>query len=419
MDVSDSIEEATYRAEVRAWLAKTAPAYKWPPNTDSVERFRLCRGWMAAKAAAGYAGISLPGLIGGQGRSALEDLIFREEEAREMMGSYDESFGGGLIGMALPTLLAYGRPHWIERLGPKTLTGEYLWCQLFSEPGGGSDMAGFRTRAARNGDEWVVNGQKIWSSGAQNADWGLLLARTDASLPKHKGLTYFIVDMHAAGIEIRPIRQVAERADLNEVFFTDVRVPDDQRIGEVNDGWNVAINTMMNERLTLLGDPSVGRDVLGQLVRKARCTIGVSGSKVSEETAFRERIASYYAVIAGLQHTRSRIRTALGKGLQPGPEATIGKLTSAKWLQEMTTYAMEILGPAGIAADAETDADLAAIQEAFLLVIGYRMGGGTEEIGKNIIAERILGLPQDYRPDKKVPFSESSSWGVALATRVG
>jgi alkylation response protein AidB-like acyl-CoA dehydrogenase len=367
---------------------------------------------MAAKAEAGYAGISLPKEIGGQGRSAVEDLIFREEEAREMMGSYDESFGGGLVGMALPTLRKYA-PHWLERLGPRTLSGEYLWCQLFSEPGGGSDMAGFRTRAVRDGDHWVVNGQKIWTSGAQNADWGLLLARTDPSLPKHKGLTYFLVDMHAPGIEVRPIKQISGRADFNEVYFTDLRIPDPQRIGEVNDGWNVAITTMMNERLTLLGDPSVGRNVLEQMIRLAVKTEGATGRPLASESAFREKIASYYAAICGIHHVRSRIRTALGKGIQPGPEATIGKLTSARLLQEMATYAMDAIGPASeVAESSEGEPDLSQIQEDYFLAIGYRMGGGTEEIGKNIIAERILGLPQDHRPDKAVPFSVSSSWGA-------
>jgi len=417
MNVEDSADELEYRNRVRAWLARTAPAYKWGPGAPAEDRLRLCRGWIAAKAAAGYMGISLPEEIGGQGRSAVEELIFREEEAREMMGSYDESFGGGLVGMALPTLRAYA-PHWLLRLGPKTLSGEYLWCQLFSEPGGGSDMGGFRTRAVRSGDHWIVNGQKIWTSGAHNADWGLLLARTDPSLPKHKGLTYFLVDMHAPGIEIRAIKQVCERADFNEVFFTDLRIPDDQRIGAVNDGWNVAITTMMNERLTLLGDPSVGRNVLEQMIRIALNTEGASGQLLASETAFREKIASYHAAIAGIHHVRSRIRTALGSGGQPGPEATIGKLTSARLLQEMATYAMDAIGPVSeVAETANSDTDLASIQEAFFLAIGYRMGGGTEEIGKNIIAERILGLPQDHRPDKAVPFSVSSSWGAERSSQ--
>lgn len=412
MDAIDTPNDAAYRAQVRAWLADNAPKYRWPAGADADERLELCRGWMGAKHAAGYSGISLPVEVGGQGRTPNEDLIFREEEAHAMMGSHDESFGGGLVGMALPTLRTYA-PEWAEKLAPKTLSGEYLWCQLFSEPGGGSDMGGFRTKAERDGDDWVINGQKIWTSGGHNADWGLLLARTDPSAAKHKGLTYFLVDMHAPGVECRQIKQIWGRDDFNEVFFTDLRIPDNQRLGAVNDGWNVAITTMMNERLTLLGDPSVGRHILGEMIRKAAKTEGASGRPLLEESAFREKIASYQAAIAGIDHIRSRIRTGLGRGLQPGPEATIGKMTSAKWLQEMATYAQDALGAGGmIAADARDDQDLAEIQFSYFMSVGYRMGGGTEEIGKNIIAERILGLPQDHRPDKGVPFSESVTWGA-------
>jgi alkylation response protein AidB-like acyl-CoA dehydrogenase len=411
MDLNDTPEEAAFRAEVRAWLQKHAPAYRWGPGASGEERLRLCRGWMAAKAAAGYAGITLPKDLGGRGGTPIEDLIFREEEAQSMMGGHDESFGGGLVGMAIPTILAHAQPGWAEKLIPPSLRGDILWCQLFSEPGAGSDMAGFRTRAVRQGDHWIVNGQKIWTSGAHNADWGLLLARSDPSLPKHRGLTYFIVDMKTPGIEVRPLKQISGRADFNEVFLTHVRIPDNQRLGEVNDGWNVAITTMMNERLTLLGDPSVGRDVLAPLIRMASRTPGSSGGRLTEETGFREKIASYYVAIAGTQHIRARIRTALGKGIVPGPEATIGKMTTSRWLQEMAIYAMDAIGPASAAIDPEDD-DLKAIQECYFLAVGFRIGGGTEEIGKNIIAERILGLPQEPRPDKEVPFSESSSWGL-------
>ncbi|MET0658228.1 MAG: acyl-CoA dehydrogenase family protein [Steroidobacteraceae bacterium] len=411
MDLNDSADEAAFRSEVRAWLAANAPAYRWGPGTSGEDRLRLGRGWMAAKANAGYMGIALAKELGGRGGTPLQDLIFREEEARVMMGSHDESFGGGLVGMAIPTILGHAQPGWAEKLIAPTLRGDILWCQLFSEPGGGSDMAAFRTRAVRNGNEWIVNGQKIWTSGAHNADWGLLLARSDPSLPKHQGLTYFLVNMKSPGIEVRPLKQISERADFNEVFFTDVRIPDDQRLGEVNGGWNVAITTMMNERLTLLGDPSVGRDVLAHLIRIGARTAGASGTKLVDETAFREKIASYYVAIAGTQHIRARIRTALGKGIVPGPEATIGKMTTSRWLQEMAIYSMDAIGPAAEAIGAP-DEDLTEIQDAYFLAIGFRIGGGTEEIGKNIIAERILGLPQDPRPDKLVPFSESSSWGV-------
>ncbi|MDT3670179.1 MAG: acyl-CoA dehydrogenase family protein [Aromatoleum sp.] len=409
MNTFDQPEAEAFRAEVKQWLAQNAPAYIWGPGTSDEERFRLCRGWMAAKAAAGYAGITLPKKYGGRGGTPLEDVIFREEEMKVMNGSCDESFGGNLVGMAVPTILEHGQPGWAEKLIPKTLSGEYLWCQLFSEPGAGSDMAGFRTQAVRDGDAWVVNGQKIWTSGARHADWGLLLARTDPSLPKHKGLTFFLVDMKTPGMEVRPLKQISGRADFNEVFFTDVRIPDSARVGEVNGGWKVALTTMMNERLTLLSDPSTCRDVLEPLIRLGKRIEGVAGGTVADESAFREKIAGYYVVIAGMRRIRARLREALGKGNDPGPEPTIGKVTVARWLQEIAAYAMDLAGPSGQAIDVEGKHDLAIIQEAYFLVIGYRIGGGTEEIAKNIIAERLLGLPQDPRPDKEVPFNQVPS----------
>ena len=397
-------EIAAYKRRVREWLAANAPAYHWGAGTSDEERLRLCRGWMKKKAQAGYMGITLPKELGGAGGTAIQEVIFKEEESRFMNASHDESFG--LVNMALPTIFKHAKPGWAEKLTAKTLSGDILWCQLFSEPAAGSDMAGFRTRAVRDGDEWVINGQKIWTSGAHNADWGLLLARSDPSRPKHKGLTFFIVDMKTPGIEVRPLRQISGRADFNEVFFTDVRIPDDQRLGEVNGGWTVALTTMLNERLSLLGDPSVSRDIIVQLINLAKRVDGLSGARLASEIGFRERLASYHVVVAGMHHFTGKIRAQLNKGLLPGPEATIGKVTMAKWLQEMAGYAMDLMGVAGQVLDIENDPEVALIQESYFHAVGYRIGGGTEEISKNIIAERVLELPPDSRPDKDVPFSD-------------
>jgi alkylation response protein AidB-like acyl-CoA dehydrogenase len=406
MDFDDTAEEAAFRSEARRWLAANAPRWVWPPNPSNADRLRLSRGWMAAKADAGYAGITLPKELGGRGGTPIEDVIFREEERKWMSNSTDEAYALG-AGMAIPTLRAHAQPGWLERLAKPTLRGDVLWCQLFSEPGAGSDIAGFRTRAVREGNDWIVNGQKIWTSGAHNADWGLLLTRTDPNVPKHKGLTYFLIDMHNPGVEVRPLMQISGRADFNEVFFTDVRIPDNQRLGEINGGWAVAMTTMMNERLTLSADMSVARNVIPPLMRIASRTDGISGNQVLAESSCREKIASYYVAAAGMQHIGARLRTALARGETPGPEATIGKVVLTRLLQEMSGYAMDLAGPAANVIDARADADLAEVQEAYFLAVGFRMGGGTEEIGKNIIAERILGLPQDVRPDKDVPFNKS------------
>ena len=409
----DQPEDAAYRKKVRAWLKANAKEFRWAPGADAAARLRLCRGWMQRKAAGGYAGIALASEYGGQGRTPLQEVIFHEEEHQAIMGNYDESFGGNLVGMAVPTMLAHAQPGWAKKLIAPTIRGELLWCQMFSEPGAGSDLAGIRTRAVRDGDHWIINGQKIWTSGAQNADWGLLLTRSDPGKPKHQGLTYFLIDMKSPGVQVRPLKQISGRADFNEVFFTDVRIPDGQRMGEVNGGWLVAMTTMMNERLSLMVDPATSRDVLAPLLRLAKRTPGPDGRMLALDNAFRDRIASYYAVIAGMTQVRGHIRTMLGRGHVPGPEATIGKVTIAKWTQEMSLYGMDLIGTASQTVTTSADPDLAALQEAYFLTVGYRIGGGTEEIAKNIISERLLGLPQEARPDKTAPFNEGSSLAAA------
>ena len=408
-NAADTPAEAAFRRQVRDWIEAHSPDFLMGPGVTAADRLRRGRGWMAKKAAAGYVGISLPQGIGGQGRSPVDEIIFVEEENRAFIGNYDESFGGNLVGMAVPTMLTHAQPGWAEKLIAPTLSGEFLWCQLFSEPGAGSDLAGIRTRAVRAGTDWIINGQKIWTSGAQNAHWGLLLTRSDPTLPKHQGLTYFLVDMKSPGIKVRPLKQISGRSDFNEVFFTDVRIPDSQRLGEVNGGWLVAMTTMMNERLSLMTEPSTSRDIVAPLIRCAARTMSPQGGSMTEDSLFLDKLASYHVAIAGMRHVRAGIRAMLGRGLVPGAEATIGKVTTARWLQEMCGFAMDMMGVAGESVDIEADRDLAAIQESYLLAIGYRIGGGTEEIAKNIISERLLGLPQEARPDKHRPFSESAA----------
>ena len=406
MDFEDTPQEAAFRAEVRAWIASAGKRFVPPANATDTEIVRIARAWQAARADAGYTGFGLPESIGGQPGALIEEIIFLEEQASHPMGRVEIMTLG--TGMAIPTVLAHGRPEHLEMLGRQTLRGEVIWCQLFSEPGAGSDLAGIRTYAVRENGDWIVNGQKVWTSGAFFADWGLLLTRTDPSVPKHRGLTYFLLDMRTPGVEVRPLKQLGGRSEFNEVFLTDVRIPDRLRLGEVNGGWNVAITTLSNERLALTGDAAVGRNLIAPLMRLAARVSAPDGRPLIDDSGFRERLASYYVTVAGIDRIGARISTALSRGQNPGSEAAVGKMTLTRWLQAMGTFGMDLAGVAGTIVDRDGDPDLFEIQQGYFLAPGYRMGGGTEEIGKNILAERVLGLPPDIRVDKDVAFNRLS-----------
>ncbi|HLY55850.1 MAG TPA: acyl-CoA dehydrogenase family protein [Stellaceae bacterium] len=402
MDFEDSPAEARFRAEVRDWLAAEAPRFVPTPDADEAERVRLVRAWMRCKADAGYAGFTLPPELGGRGGTALEEIIFLEEQAKVPV-AHIETFNLG-PSTIIPMLRVHAAPELVAELAAPTIRGEFCWCQLFSEPDAGSDVAAIRTRAVRDGDDWVINGQKVWTSGAHIADWGLLLARTDPARPKHQGLTAFVVPMRSVGVEVRPLKQISGRSEFNEVFFTDLRLPDRLRIGEVNGGWRVVVTTLSNERLALLSDRTVGRNLVGPLLRLAARS---GGTAFLDDTEFCARLASYYATVAGVDHIRKRLITTLAKGGAPGPEATVGKMTIARLMQEMAIFGIDLAGAAGEAID-PVDPDLAEIQDCFFTAPGYRMGGGTEEIAKNVVAERVLGLPPEPRADKDVPFNRGA-----------
>jgi alkylation response protein AidB-like acyl-CoA dehydrogenase len=409
MDFNDTPVEAEFRAEVRSWLDANARPRQGRRSLnrriDSERGLALAREWQAKKADAGYAVMHFPKEYGGQGRPILYNVIFEEEESR-----YDVPVGyfGIGLGMCAPVLMTYATEEQKRRFLPKLIRGEEIWCQLFSEPGGGSDLAGLRTRAVRDGDEWVVNGQKIWTSGAHYSDWGILVTRHDPTLPKHKGLTFFFVDMKSPGIDIRPIRQVTGASDFNEVFFTNVRIPDHQRLGGVGDGWAVSITTLMNERVAVGGNLSPDA---GDLLRFARTLQTEQGPAVADR-AVRDRLADWYVQSEGLRLTAARIRTALSKGQTPGPEASIFKVVSASKTQDLSDLALDLVGPGG-ALMLEENGDAAGGQPAFttgfLYTPGIRIAGGTDEILRNIIAERVLGLPGDIRVDRDKPFNEIPS----------
>jgi alkylation response protein AidB-like acyl-CoA dehydrogenase len=293
----------------------------------------------------------------------------------------------------------------LQRYVRPALRGEEIWCQLFSEPAGGSDVAGLRTRAEKRGDAWIINGQKIWTSGAHYSDYGLLLTRSDPNVQKHAGLTAFFIDMHAPGVEVRPIHQMSGASNFNEVFFTDLRVPDAQRLGAPGAGWKVAITTLMNERLAV---GEIRRPDLQDLIELAR-SVELDGRPAIADPVVRERIADWHAKSQGLTYTRFRILTALSKGATPGPENSIAKVVNAAKLQEIASFGMDLLGMAGGVMDPALAPMHAMFQDALLSSPSHRIAGGTDEILRNIIAERVLGLPGDVRVDKDVAFNQLPS----------
>ena len=406
MNFDDSPEEATYRARVRAWLGANAPASQISdtPGDENEQTIAAAKEWQARKADAGYACITWPREWGGAGGTPMESVIFHEEEGR--LGVASGVFGLGL-GMCVPTIIAAGSEADKRRFVTPAMRGEEIWCQLFSEPSAGSDVAASRTRAVRavgGSGDWIVNGQKVWTSGAHYSDFGLLLVRTDPDVPKHRGLTMFWVDMKTPGIDVRPIHQAAGGSDFNEVYFTDVRLEDRQRVGEAGAGWSVALVTLMNERLSVGGGLGPGWRELVELVGSLP---GVDGyGSALQDGGFREKLADWYVAAEGLKLTRLRTQTALSRGETPGPEASIGKIVSAKQMQELATEALDRLDQYGILSDAEATSLIGAFQRNFFWGAALRIAGGTDEILKNVIAERVLGLPSDMRVDRNVAFKD-------------
>lgn len=406
MDFNDSPEEAEYRARVRSWLKANAPASRINAahGHEDGRSIAADKAWQARKAAAGYACIAWPREWGGAGGTPTEAVIFNEEE--EKLGIATAIFGIGL-GMCLPTLMTAGSEVDKVRFVGPAMRGEEIWCQLFSEPSAGSDVAAGRTRAVRADDgsgDWIVNGQKVWTSGAHYSDFGLLLARTDPDAPKHKGLTMFWVDMKSPGVKVRPIHQADGGSGFNEVYFTDVRVGDRQRVGEVGKGWNVALVTLMNERLSVGGLSKPGWP---ELIELAGDLPSVEGrNSALQDGGFRAKLADWYVAAEGLKLTRLRNQTALSRGQTPGPEASIGKLVSARMSQELATEALDRLDQTGIVANDDATTLIGGFQRSFFWGAALRIAGGTDEILKNIIAERVLGLPSDIRVDRDVPFKD-------------
>ena len=396
MDFNDTPEEADYRAKARAWLEKNVAEHKAMNHADDMAAGKA---WQRRKAEAGYAQITWPKEWGGAGGTPIQSVIFGQEEAK--VGVNYGYFTIGL-GMCVPTVMAFADDETKKRFVRPALRGEEIWCQLFSEPAGGSDVAALRTRAVKDGDEWVINGQKVWTTGAHYCDYGILLTRTDPDVPKHKGLTMFWLDLKSPGVEIRPIHQMSGGSNFNEVYFTDVRIPDAQRLGAVDDGWKVALVTLMNERLAVGGASGASPKEILALAKD----LDAADGPLIKDSAFRQRLADWYVQSEGLKNTRMRTMTALSRGQTPGPESSIGKIIAANVLQDLGNAAVEAEDQYGIINDPALLPLKGLFQGAVMNAPGLRIAGGTDEILKNIIAERVLGLPGEIRTDKDAAFKD-------------
>jgi alkylation response protein AidB-like acyl-CoA dehydrogenase len=404
MDFRDTPQEAAFRAECRRFLEasaerRTGSFETWPARWGEAEGLCRAKEFQRRKAEAGLAAITWPKEYGGRGESPIMQVIYNQEEAGSFVPRGYFEIG---LGMCIPTMMAYATEAQKQRHVAPAIAGEEIWCQLFSEPAAGSDLAGLRTRSVRDGDAWVINGQKIWTSGAHFADFGITVTRSDPKAPKHRGLTFFFLDMKSPGIEVRRIKQISGASNFNEVYFTDVRVPDAQRLGAVGQGWGVAITTLMNERLAVGDVRGPDFDEIFHLAR----TIELEDGPAVENAAVRERLADWYVRQQGLRWTKFRTMTALSRGQTPGPEASIGKIVSASKLQEIASFALDLMDMGGAVMDPALAPTRAAFQEALLYAPGSRIAGGTDEILKNILAERVLGLPADVRVDKDPPFED-------------
>ena len=403
MDFEDTPEEAEFRAEVKAWLAEQAAEYDLSNHGElSVDQqLALGRAFQARKADRGYAKVTWPRELGGMGGTPMQAVIYDQEE-----GKYDfpTVFFGISVGMPIPVMRRFATEEQQQRYLVPALRGEEIWCQLFSEPAAGSDLGGIRLRALRDGDDWVLNGQKIWTSWAHISDYGVIITRTDPSVPKHRGMTYFFVDMKAPGVEVRPIQQAAGGGEFCEVFFTDVRVPDSARLGEINGGWQVAIATLMEERFAVT-EASGGGASLEDTVRFLRREFD-DGESGLDDPRVRDKIAQWYVAESGINNFHARQLTGLSQGQLPGPEAALSKLVIARKLQAQSAYIMDTCGPAGAIYSDHPISRASDYRMAWLEAAGYRIAGGTDEILRNTIAERVLGLPGDVRVDKNIPFEQ-------------
>ncbi len=382
MDFDDTPAEAAWRTEVREFLAHH-------PGEKSG------RAWQAALYDAGFVGVTWPVGAGGRGGTLMQQAIIDQEMSRLDLPALVNLIG---IGMCGPTVIAHGGDDQKQRYLKRLLRADDIWCQLFSEPAAGSDLAGLRTKAVLDGGDWRVNGQKVWTTRAHEADYGILLTRTDPDVPKHRGLTMFVVDMKAPGVTVRPLRQMSGGADFNEVFFDDVVIPDTERLGDVGDGWRVALTTLMSERLSL-GGGGTGIGPRAETVAR-HVAERLDALSPDRQVLARQELGRAYVAVLGARYTGYRQLSKLSRGAFPGPEASAGKLSGTRSARDLADLAVRVLGD-----DARVAGSVWHDLQAGLP--GMAIAGGSDQVLRNIIGERVLGLPAEPRADKGVTFRES------------
>ena len=401
---TESAELAEFRQRVREFMAEHAPKRVARSDDDDEASMLETTGadlqtqkrFQAALADAGLAGLTWP-KPWGPGLTAEHQRVFNEEAAAYELPTAVYTIG---LGMVIPTIIEFGTDEQRQRYVAKALRGEEIWSQLFSEPGAGSDVASLQTRAERDGDEWVLNGQKVWTTGAQLSDFGAIIARSNPDNPKHRGITMFIIDFKAPGVEVRPLRQMNGGSGFNEVFFTDVRIPDANRIGDVDDGWRCAIAMLMNERVAIGsggGGPRGGgvRPLIELARRRGRL----------DDPVIRQGLADVYIRSRIMGFIGQRTRAAVKAGKAPGPEGSIGKLAGAQLASLTSSLGTAIAGAGGQAWEASNPRD-GRWAGAVLSAPASRIAGGTDEVQRNIIGERVLGLPKEPQVDRDIPFKQ-------------
>jgi alkylation response protein AidB-like acyl-CoA dehydrogenase len=389
VDLTLSPSEEQFRDEVRAWLEENHPGPE-PEGLDAVVEFR--RDWQRRLHEAGWAGISWPSEYGGRGATMIEQAIFAQEMARA-----DAPPPANILGLAMggPVVIAHGTEEQKKRYLEPILSAEEIWCQGFSEPESGSDLASLKTKAVKDGDTWLVTGQKVWTTFAQYAKWCMLVARTDPDAPKHQGLTYFLLDMEQDGVQVRPLVQITGEGEFNEIFMEEARIPEENVIGGVGEGWTVAITTLMNERAGIAFSSIVGLQKslrrLAELAQRTR----LDGGSAAEDPYYRQRLAQLYIEAETMRLNAYRGLTKTMESGMPGPEGSLDKWQWADINQGISELALDIEGAyAPLSAGSEHAVAEGGWQYEFLRSRANSIEGGTTEILKNIIAERVLGLPR-------------------------
>ena len=390
MDLTPTPEQEAVRHEIRAWLHEHLPweyGVGLPPAFDDLaEEVAFLRGWQHQLAAGRWVGVHWPELYGGRGAGAVENFVVQEELSRARAPELAGRIGVNLVG---PTLLAHGTDDQKQRWLPRILPADDLWCQLFSEPGAGSDLASLTTKATRVDGGWVVNGQKVWTSYAQFADWGICLARTNPDVRPQAGISYLVADMRAPGVDVRPLRQITDESDFNEVFLTDVFVPDDQVVGAVDDGWRVANSTLSQERGVNARQMVIHLQLLEELLRMAE------SSGAFDDPHLAPRLAQAFVEVKLFQLLNGRTLSRLAKGREPGPEASTMKLYWSEMTKRLHDLVLDVLGDAApLWRHAEGNPGDGRWQRSWLYYQAFTIAGGTSEIQRNIIGERVLGLPR-------------------------